>query len=244
MSQERLPSVTIISVSLRLNRKRADVTPMRYFSWSTLLVLVVTVTLSACGALRIGSQSEGAPLYADDFEDSFSGGWLLEGDAQGDAQIVDGTLLISVRSPGTVQYATLEDEVFSDLILDVEATQTAGAPGSSYGVLIRMVAPDQFYRFEVTSGGDFTVERHDGSGQWERISDGWQSSPAIKQGVSETNHLRVAAAGGTFSFYANETLLTQVVDGSYGTGAVALDAGTFNQSELQVRFDNVVIRSP
>lgn len=244
MSQDRLAFNTTTSVSSRLKRKRAGATTVRHAISSTLVLLVAALALSGCGALGIGSQTEGEPLFADDFEDGLSGGWLLEGDTQGDVQIVAGSLLISVHSPGTVQYATLEDEVFTDLILDVEATQTAGAPGSSYGVLIRMVAPDQFYRFEVTSSGDFAVERHDGSGEWERLTDGWQSSPAIRQGVNETNHLRLAAAGGTFSFYANETLLTQVVDGTYGTGAVAFDAGTFNQSELRVRFDNVVIRSP
>jgi hypothetical protein len=233
-----------MSASFRLKRKRADVSTLGPAIWSTLVVLVAALALSGCGVLGIGSPGEGEPLFADDFGDSLPGGWLLEGDAQGDAQIVDGSLLVSVWSPGTVHYATLENKVFSDLILDVEATQIAGAPGSSYGVLIGMIAPDQFYRFEVTSSGDFAVERHDGSGKWKRLTDGWQSSPAIKQGVNETNHLRVAAAGGTFSFYTNETLLTQVVDRSYATGAVALDAGTFNQSELQVRFDNLLIRSP
>lgn len=207
------------------------------------VMLVVLFASGVAGCVFGGgrSQPKGDVLFADDFEGSAVGGWLLEGDDQGQAEVVNGRLLITIRSPGTVQYATLEDRVFSDAIVDVDATQIGGAPGSSYGILFRMVAPQQFYRFEVTSNGEYAVERHDASGEWERLTDGWQSSTAIRTGLDETNRLRVAAAGGRLTFYANDTLLTQVFDGSYATGAIALDAGTFNQNELQVAFDNVVV---
>lgn len=207
-------------------------------------LLPIFVLLSACGNLAVGGNSERDVVFHDDFEDALSGGWHLEADAQGRAEVVDGKLLMTISAPATVQYVTLEDKVFSDFILDVEASQVAGPAGSSYGVLVRMVAPGQFYRFEVTSNGEYIVERHEGNGVWTRLTDGWQDSAAILQGTNRVNHLRVAAVEGRFSFYANDTLLTQVFDDSYVTGAMALDAGTFNQSELQVAFDNVIISSP
>lgn len=212
--------------------------------WFVLCALLSMSSLAACGALSSGSRGDSNVLFEERFEDAVAGSWHLEGDAQGLAEVAEGRLLITIRAPGTVQYATLEDEIFSDLILDVEATQVGGVAGGSYGVLLRMVAPQQFYRFEITSGGEYVVERHNGPGEWERLTDGWQTAPAIRRGLNETNQLRVAATGGTFSFYVNETLLTQVVDRRYETGAIALDAGTFNQSEVQVAFDNVVIQAP
>lgn len=221
---------------------------VQWETWGRLLSLLLCVltgsVLAACGVF--GGRSPGAAdvLFEEEFDDPLAANWQLEGDAQGQARIVDGKLLIAISAPGTVQYATLEDEIFSDLILDVEATQVGGVAGSSFGVLLRMVAPQQFYRFEITSNGEYMVERHDGPGEWERLTDDWQTSPAIRVGPNETNHLRVAVAGGTFSFYANDTLLTQVVDQRYQTGAIALDAGTFNQSEVQVAFDNVLIQAP
>lgn len=217
-------------------------------AWSRrLLLLLCALTgsyLTACGVFAGRSPGANDVLFEEPFDDPMAANWQLESDAQGQAQIADGKLLVTIGAPGTVQYTTLENEIFSDLILDVEATQVGGVPGSSYGVLLRMVAPQQFYRFEITSSGEYIVERHDGPGEWERLTDDWQTSPAIRAGLNETNHLRVAVAGGTFSFYVNETLLTQVVDQRYQTGAIAFDAGTFNQSDVQVAFDNVLVQAP
>lgn len=207
-------------------------------------ILILCLLLAGCRRLPGGANSPNSVIFQDDFSDAFAGNWQLEGDAQGRAEIVDGKLLLTVNAPATAQYVTLDGQVFRDLNLDVEATQTAGAAGGSYGLLVRMAAPGQFYRFEITSNGDYTVERHDGAASWERLTDGWQSSPAILRGVNETNRLRVAAVGETLSFYANDTLLVQLFDGAYEVGAIALDAGAFNQSELQVAFDNVVITEP
>lgn len=209
-----------------------------------LLCALLSSSLVACNVLSNRSPGANNVLFQESFDGDLSGDWLLESDAQGHAEIAEGQLLLSILAPGTVQYATLEDRLFTDLILDVEATQVGGVAGSSYGVLLRMVAPQQFYRFEITSGGEYIIERHDGPGEWERLTDGWQTAPAIRQGLDETNRLRVAVAGGTFSFYANDSLLAQVVDQRYESGAIAFDAGTFNQNEVQVAFDNVVIQAP
>lgn len=207
-------------------------------------VVLAGFMLVACDRLGIDGGVAEDVLFQDDFSDPLAGNWHLEGDEQGQAAIADGQLVVHIQAPATAQFATLEGQIFSDFLVDVEATQVGGQVGGSYGILVRMAAPGQFYRFEVTSNGEYVVERHDGAGNWERLTEDWQSSPAILQGLNETNHLRVAAAGSTLSFYANETLLVQVIDGTYERGAVALDAGTFNQSETQVAFDNVVLRRP
>lgn len=221
----------------------------RVFGWRSLYsrsshILVLALFLVACGNLPLARTGERDVIFHDDFEDTLSGSWHLEADSQGQAEVGNGKLLVTIAAPATVQFVTLEDQIFSDFVLDVEAAQVGGPVGSSYGVLIRMAAPGQFYRFEVTSNGEYTVERHEGSGTWTRLTDGWQQSAAILQGLDQVNHLRVAAVGGRFSFYANETLLTQVFDDAYVTGAIALDAGTFNQGELQVAFDNVIVSAP
>ncbi|HZD11764.1 MAG TPA: hypothetical protein VE553_10515 [Candidatus Binatia bacterium] len=208
------------------------------------LLLAISLFLGACTVLRQGGGAAENVAFFDDFSDPLGGNWHLEADAVGQAEIVDGRLLLSLNGPATAQYVTLEDQVFSDFIADVEATQVGGPAGGSFGLLVRMPAPGQFYRFEITSNGEYVVERHDGPAEWERLTEDWQTSAAILTGLSQTNHLRVAASGGTFSFYANDMLLVQVVDGTYEVGAIAVDAGTFNQNELRVAFDNVVISVP
>lgn len=213
------------------------------YSLSRLLLIFALLGVGCINLPPFGA-AERDLIFADDFDGGLAGSWRLEGDAQGSSAIVDGRLLLTVSAPATVQYATLEDQIFTDFIVDVDATQIGGTVGSSYGILIRMAAPGQFYRFEVTSNGEYTVERHDGDGAWERLTDGWQESEAIVRGVNQINKLRVAAVAGRFSFYANETLLVQVFDNAYPTGAIAVDAGTFNQIELQVAFDNFAVTAP
>lgn len=205
--------------------------------------LFLGVLLQACANLP-GSGPDRDVLFEETFDLQSGGSWQLEADSEGRAEIIDGQLLLTIEKPATVQYVTLDNRVFADFIVDVEATQVNGRAGSSYGLLLRMAAPGQFYRFEITTNGEYAVERHDGEGSWTRLTDGWQESEAIVQGVNQTNTLRVAVVGNRFSFYANETLLTQVFDDNYTTGALALDAGTFNQDGLQVSFDNVVVTAP
>lgn len=209
-----------------------------------LFLLGLSLSLVACRIGAPGNPAASDVAFEDDFSDPLSGQWQLEGDQLGQTAIVDGRLLLAVNTPATVQYVTLENRVFSDFIVEVDATQVGGSAGSSYGLLLRMAAPGQFYRFEITGNGEYVVERHDGPANWVRLTDDWQSSDAILQGTDVTNHLRVIAAGGTFSFYVNDTLLAQIADNTYAAGAIALDAGTFNQSELQVAFDNLVINIP
>lgn len=217
---------------------------LRYLLLGTGLFVALLVT--GCRSLQSGGALSGDTeiIFSEEFGEVVSGSWQLEGDDQSRATIGDGKLLITIDAPSTVHYTTLPDQIFSDFALEVDATQQAGSPASSYGVLLRMTGPQQFYRFEVTGNGEYVVERHDGAGSWVRLTDSWESSEALQAGLNTTNHLAIVAVGGTFSFYANDQLLTQVVDAQYGQGAIALDAGTFGQPGLQVAFDNLVIREP
>lgn len=210
-----------------------------------LCILLLSLVAAACsGEEQSVLPGDEGVIFREEFTDTTSATWHLEEDDLGQAAISEGRLLLSVSAPNTVQYATLEEPPFSDFILDVDAVQLSGNPASSYGVLIRMAGPQQFYRFEITGNGEFTVERHDGGGEWVRLTDGWVPSQHIQQGLDVTNHLTIIAAGGTFSFYANDQLLSQILDRSYPAGNIALDAGTFGQTDLQVAFDNLIVREP
>ncbi|HSM57735.1 MAG TPA: family 16 glycoside hydrolase [Candidatus Sulfomarinibacteraceae bacterium] len=218
-----------------------------FYGSSFLSFLLLTISfLSGC---RTQPAGEGIPLgseviFSDEFDEGASGPWRLEGDDLSRATIADGHLLLAVNAPSSVHYVTLTEPSFSDFVLQVDATQLAGNPASSYGILARIAGEQQFYRFEVTGSGEYTVERHDGPGTYERLTDGWETSSALQTGVGATNRLVVVAAGSSLSFYANEDLLTRVNDGRYQAGTIALDAGTFGQGDLQVAFDNVRISRP
>ncbi len=180
-------------------------------------------------------------LYRDQFVVGETGQWIVEGDSKGRTAVVDERLIIQIDEPGTMQFTTLQDPLFSDFDLSVNARIVAGDSRSSYGVLFRMQDLNQFYRFEVTGAGLYIIERRDATGSWYRLIEDWTPSAAINQGVGSVNQLRIVAAGSKLSFYVNGILMREVQDSTFRAGAIALDAGTFGQGGLQVSFDDLVV---
>ena len=202
--------------------------------------------LVACGCRPLLPEDQatnaaaGSPIL-EEFVPGSTGNWILEQDDLGSTAIINEELVITVASPNTMQFSTLEGASFSDFALEVDAFQRSGPPEGSSGILFRMQDNNQFYRFEITGNGLFMVERRNSDGTWTRLVPDWTPSTAINQGLNVSNRLKVIAAGSTMTFYANDILLTQVTDGAYSEGTVALDAGTFGGSNLQVSFDNLSI---
>jgi hypothetical protein len=204
-------------------------------------LLALLFWLPACG--QSGS-SNGDLLFEDRFGPTQLTNWLLEGDAQGRTLIMNEQLVIQIDTPNTIQYATLIEPTFSDFVLEVDAQLASGPDESSYGVLFRQDEDGRFYRFQITGTGLYMLERRNGDGSWTRLVDDWTPSEAIHQGANAANRLRVEAVGSRLTVYANGELLHEANDSAYSGGTIALDAGTFGRSGVQVAFDNVVVRQP
>jgi hypothetical protein len=204
--------------------------------------------LCACGARPFLPQDQ-APngtlsgAILEEFGPGQTGNWILEQDDLGSTAIVNEQLVITVASPNTMQFSTLEGMTFGDFALEVDVYQRSGPPEGSSGILFRMQDSGRFYRFEITGNGLFMVERRDSDGSWTRLLPDWTPSTAINQGLNVANRLKIIATGPTMNFYANDVLLTQVTDSASSEGSIALDAGTFGGANLQVSFDNLAITS-
>ncbi|CUS02253.2 conserved protein of unknown function [Candidatus Promineifilum breve] len=216
------------------------------------LLLLLLLVVVACGGRPLLPTGDNAPAaagevidssepYSDAFVPGQTGNWLFEQDGNGSTAIVNEQLVVTLVSPNTIQYATLGDRTFDDFVLEVETWQRAGAPESSFGVLFRVQEDKQFYRFDITGNGLFMVERRHADGTWTRLVPDWTPTSALNQGLNVANRLKIIAAGPTLTFYANDVLLTQVVDDTLAAGGIALDAGTFGGGDLQVSFDNLTI---
>ncbi len=220
---------------------------LQQWGWSVLLLLVFG--LVACEeeptatAVPLQPQDTGV-LFVDNFAVGRTGNWRTEADEIGLTAVLSERMLIEISAAKTIQYTTLQEQTFGDFILEVEATQLAGSLESSFGVLFRMQSPQEFYRFDITGNGRFTIERHNADGTWSRFVEDWPISEAIKQGFNVTNLLRVFAEGPVIGVYANGELLHQFSDPAYTEGNIALDGGTFGQPGLSVSFDNLVIQRP
>lgn len=218
-------------------------------------VRVLLLGLLACGLLLTACAEMDVPLplpvsgggntlLREDFVLGRTANWQLEADDVGRTMIVPEQLVIEVNEPYTMQFASLAEPTFTDFVLEVDARQLAGNPEGSFGVLFRMQSPQEFYRFEMTGNGMYMLERRDADGQWTRLMPEWRDSSAIQQGLEATNRLRVMARGPQLAIYVNDTLLHEVTDDRYGSGTIALDAGTFGATGLQVAFDNLLIYPP
>ena len=181
--------------------------------------------------------------YTDAFVPGQSGDCHFEQDESGSTAIVNEQLVVTITTPNTMQYSALENAVFGDFVLEVDAWQRSGPPESSYGILFRIQDGQQFYRFDVTGSGLFMVERRNADETWTRLIPEWSPTTALNQGLNVANRLKVIAAGPTLTFYVNDVLLTQVNDSTFSSGGIALDAGTFGGGNLQVSFDNLSITS-
>jgi hypothetical protein len=217
-------------------------------SWVGWLIIGVCWGLAGCETDStpppLAVQQDNEFRFVENFTVGTTGDWQTEADDFGMTAVLNERMIIEISSANTVQYTTLQEQVFSDFNLEVEVTQLAGHPESSFGILFRLQGPGQFYRFDITGNGRYTVERHNVDGTWTRFVEDWPLSPAIQQGFNVTNRLQVSAVGSEITVYANGEALFQFSDAAYSEGNIALAGGTFGQAGLSVAFDNLVVNLP
>lgn len=221
---------------------------MRFWYWPLGLIVLIA-GLAACEqsppptAVPLQPADSGV-LLVEEFAVGSTGDWYTEADDLGMSAVLNERMLIEISTQHTIQYTTLQERSFSDFVMEVEVTQLAGSLESSFGILFRMQGPEQFYRFDITGNGHFTVERRNADGTWTRFVEDWPLASALKQGYNVTNLLRVAAEGSNIAVYANGEMLHEFGDTGYQEGTIALAGGTFGQPGLSVSFDNLVIQRP
>lgn len=208
------------------------------------LVLIGLLTVLSGCSLAAGRGIEGQIIFEDRFRSGETGRWLTESDEVGRSLVVNEVMVIELDQPNTIQYVALEEPGFANFVAAVDVTQTEGSPNSSFGMFVRMQGADALYRFAITGNGLYAVEIRTPAGGWARLTDDWTATPHLRQGLNQTNRLRVEAVGPQMTFFVNDEQLTQIVDSTFVGGNIALSAGTFNQGGLRVAFDNVVVTRP
>lgn len=208
---------------------------------SFLLLLTLGLIVAACQESAARGGEEGV-LYQDSFGPDSRDRWELEGDQQGRTTLVNDQLLIEVDGTDVVQYATLAADRFDDFVLQVDVTQLAGSPRSTYGVLFRMQEEGGFYRFAISPSGYFIVELRQPGGRRTVLTDGWTEAGSVNGGLNQLNRLQVTTSGSSLAFFINGVFLAEVSESTLGQGRIALDAGTFGQGGLRVAFDDLIIR--
>jgi hypothetical protein len=190
----------------------------------------------------VGRSEPRVLLYADDFSDPASG-WETTSDGDGSVGYADGEYRVAVNGANGVVWSNPAlDRAFPDFQIEVEARQVEGPLNSNYGVLVRCQEDGQFYWFQVSGNGLFTVALRQADG-WKQLV-GWQASSAVHKGINASNQLKVICIGDRYSFYVNDVHLTDVTDNTLSGGNIGLAAGTFDEPGVVVSFDNLAVFAP
>jgi hypothetical protein len=178
-------------------------------------------------------------VLEDDFSNPKSG-WDRGADADADWGYQDGEYRILVHATDTTAWANTHERYdLADLVMVVEAHRVAGPLDNQYGVIVRYQDRANFYLFSISSDGQYTVQMLLDD-NWKDLVQ-WTPADVIKQDEG-TNLLRVEAKGPDMRFLVNGELLCAVQDSTFSAGSIGLAAGSFTEPEVEVRFDNLLVR--
>jgi hypothetical protein len=184
--------------------------------------------------------------YATTFDEV--GNWAVDSDTEVEGTVNDGQYELLVKQPSG-QFYTTAGENFGDGIYQVETTQIEGNPDAGYGMVMRLNSDDNgdsFYLFEISSDGFAWIGRCDNgcrsaADQVALVNDWWFETPLVKQGVGETNLLRVKAESGNMIFSINGTEVGRVTDSTLRQGDIGLLVETLGFPGVKVAFDNFTV---
>lgn len=177
-------------------------------------------------------------VYGDDFADPDSG-WDVYDDEDTQAGYVDGEYGIAVHRVEYMAWGNPDPgPELVDFEVEVDARLVEGPLDNNFGLLVRYQSDeDNFYWFQISADGYYSVDLRQG-GEWITLVY-WEESDAVQQGVGATNRLRVVCQGSQFSFFANDTFLTEVTDGELGSGSIGLAAGAYDEAGVVIHFDDL-----
>jgi hypothetical protein len=208
---------------------------------SITLTIAAALLLSACGLLSSsGSSSTSGVLFSDDFS-SASSGWDRSTIEQGSTDYADGAYHIIVNAAQNNLWAN-PGQYFTDVSVEVDATLVSGTENNDYGVICRYQDVDNFYYAEIASDGYYGISKVSGGTQ-SVLTDGYPETTLVNTGYA-TNHIRVDCVGSTISLYINGTLAESVTDSDIASGDVGLIAGTYDEPNVDIAFDNFVVNQP
>lgn len=202
---------------------------------------VMAAAVLACTSVT-GSSSSSSPdlLFEDDFSDTGSG-WDRFEDELTFTDYGNGDYRIRVFTENYFAWATPYKD-FGDVIIEVDATKLSGVDENDIGIICKHKDIDNFYALIMGPDGYALIARRIEGGDIEPLTD-WQESGAINTGNAR-NHLRAECVGGRLALYVNGELAVETFDNSISSGDAGLIGGTNEDPNLEISFDNFMVRKP
>lgn len=206
------------------------------------LILLATSSL-ACQSTQLTNlfTRSGDVLAADDFSNPGSG-WVTLLDQPGFMDYYNSGFRMWINTPGYNFVSTLPAE-YGDVRIDVDAARIGGPDNNRFGVVCRYQDVYNYYFFMISSDGYFGIGKVVNGTTTHLGQEMMLYNPAIQKGIAP-NHLQVVCQGKTLSLFINGQPAGIAEDGDLTSGQVGLTAGAFNDTGVDIFFDNFVVIKP
>lgn len=203
-----------------------------------LFSMIIAVTfLAACAP----PAQSGEVLLVDDFSNPESG-FARQADADTVMEYLDGSYQIQLFTPN-LNVWSIAGERIGDSAVEVNAYTAAGSDNNLYGVICRHEDDSNFYFFAISADGYYAIGKLK-EGEIVLLGTAvFEKSDVIKLG-QEKNHIRALCIGQTLTLVVNGSQLMEASDADFAEGKVGLIAGTFDDPETDIRFDDLLVTKP
>jgi hypothetical protein len=181
-------------------------------------------------------------LFSDDFSDTGSG-WDVNSASDGSTGYASGAYRVVVTTTDMMLWGNPYQTFQNDVRIAVDATKSGGPDDNALGILCRYQDVDNFYLLMISSDGYTGIGMFKNAEFTMLSGEYMDTSTAIKQGAA-TNHLEANCIGSTLTLLVNGTQTVTATDASFSGGDVGLFAKTFSEGNVDILFDNLVVRKP
>ncbi len=195
--------------------------------------------LSSCSVLAPPAFS-GQTLFQDDFSNT-SSGWKRSASEDLVMDYLEGSYVFQLQRPLLEAWST-PGLVFSDTLIEVNATKTDGIRGTQVGIICRYQDSENFYFFLISDDGFGGIGRTL-NGEKQLISHPTMlPNESILKG-NTTNHLEANCVSGKLVLKVNGNVIAEAEDNQLSSGDVGLIAFSADQPG-EIRFTSFIVRSP
>lgn len=178
-------------------------------------------------------------LYLNDFSSSLPIVSPRDYKKEYNAACKTGRLHITVLKDAYVAAVALpKGTVFGDFTISVEAAKESGPDDGDYGVILRQIDDNNYYRFRISGDGYYGFDKLQ-NGNWMELVP-LNKSDAIHKGKA-SNLIKVDCNGNRFAFSVNGAKLGEVTDDSFAYGGIGLEVGTHSAGNVHASFDNMKV---
>lgn len=213
----------------------------------TVVLLVLLLATLACSKVTNlvpsnNNSNQGTLLFSDDFSNTGSG-WDK---VQQDNKVTDydnGRYRMWLNEAQFDIWANPGQSFDDPVRIEVDAIKTAGPDVNDFGIICDYQDTQNFYFGLVSSDGKAAIGKVEAGDTTFLSASEMQPVSGINTG-NASNHLRLDCANGSLTLFANNTQLASVQDSSFSSGDVGLQVGSFDETGVEIFFDNFMVTKP